>query len=374
MKIRFDGSSFLEVDTPSGVGHYSRLLYQSLAVSNSVELTTGPFFRSTDPDSRPTKLQTVLNKAYRKLTSYGFGVPFDLLMPRVDLTIFPNFAHWPSARSTVTSATIHDLTYLYFPELVEEKNLAYLRRVVPVAVDRSDFVITVSEAVKSELVKEFSVPADKIVTTPIPPDPIYLDSPTKDIKNKYRIHYEDYILFFGNLEPRKNLKTLVEAYAKLPKDIGQKYGLVLAGGKGWQISETQEVIDRAVSQGANITHIGYVDQEDAPSLYREASLFVMPSLYEGFGMPIIEAFASKTPVVAASIPVLKETAAGGAALANPKDPSDFVEEITKILTESSYADSFTSAAQKQLKSLTWDINCANIINKTQSISKERIMR
>ena len=140
----------------------------------------------------------------------------------------------------------------------------------------------------------------------------------------------------GNFEPRKNLATLIDAYTQLPKDIQNEYQLVLAGGKGWKSNKTQQSLDNAIKNGANIKHIGYIDDVDRPMLYQAASLFVMPSLYEGFGIPVLEAMLSGCPVIAADIPVLRETGGDAALYADPANPAEFAAVIERALSSYPY--------------------------------------
>jgi len=345
MKIRIELSS-LASKHRSGIAQYTRLLTESLIESEEVS-THGHYFDFLNRQPEPTLSKQPdfleVNKLiplriYAKAQSLGFAPAFDTFLPKVDLTIFPNFATWPTTKSRLRATVIHDLTYIRYPEVVEEKNLAHLRRVIPRSVKNADFIITISESMKAELMSEFHLGSEHFVVTPIPPDESFFGTATseqiKATKQKYGIEPEkEFIYFIGNLEPRKNLKTLVEAYVLLPDEVKQKYSLVLAGGKGWKTESTDEAIKKAVAQGEDIKHIGFIDQEDSPTLYQAASLFVMPSLYEGFGMPVLEAMASGCPVVASDIPVLKEVGSSYATYAEALSPESFKNAIVDALSK-----------------------------------------
>ena len=378
MKIRLDLSP-LASQYRSGVAQYTRLLSEALASTKDISLY-GHYFdflnRQPKPELSIQPEKTRVNKlvplrVYAKSQSYNFAPPFDLFLPKVDLTIFPNFATWPTIESKHTATVIHDLTYLYFPEVVEEKNLAHLRRVVPRSIKEVDFIITVSESVKAELVKEFHIAPEKCVVTPIPPDETFFTVTSKEqisaVKEKYKINpTKKYLYFIGNLEPRKNLKTLIKAYRLLPQDIKDEYSLILAGGKGWKTESTQKALDSAVKTGEDIKHLGFIDQEDSPILYQGASLFVMPSLYEGFGMPVLEAMASGTPVVASDIPVLREVGGAYATYANPHSPESFQDAIIKALAKPRPE---REELQKNVTRYSWSENVQNIINAVRTIDK-----
>ncbi len=378
MKIRIELSP-LASQHRSGVAQYTRLLTEALIATKSISLH-GHYFdflnRQPKPELSAQPNTTFANKfvplrVYAKAQSYNLASAFDVFLPKVDLTIFPNFATWPTINSKHTATVVHDLTYLYFPEVVEEKNLAHLRRVVPRSIKKADFIITVSESVKAELVKEFNLEPNKCIVTPIPPDESFFTTASPEqisaVKKKYNIDpTKKYLYFIGNLEPRKNLKTLIKAYQLLPQEIKNEYSLVLAGGKGWKTEETQEALDSAIKAGEDIKHLGFIDQEDSPTLYQGASLFVMPSLYEGFGMPVLEAMASGTPVVASDIPVLREVGSTYATYANPHSPESFQDAIIKALTKPRPE---REELQENVTRYSWNENVQNIINAVRTLDK-----
>ena len=374
LKIRIEISSIASKHK-SGVAQYTSLLHTSLTENPAVQLHSHYFdFLGRQPNPSVTISKREVNHAlplrvYAKVQSFNFAPAFDISLPKVDLTIFPNFATWPTAKSKHVATVIHDLTYLYFPEVVEEKNLAHLRHVVPRSIKKADFIITVSESVKAELVKEFNLDPAKCVVTPIPPDETFFSTASPEaiqaVKEKYGLNPDKkYLYFIGNLEPRKNLKTLVEAYQLLPQEVKAKYSLVLAGGKGWKTEATQEAIDKAIAAGEDIKHIGFIDQADSPTLFQGASLFVMPSLYEGFGMPILEAMASGTPVVAADIPVLKEVGADFATYADPQSPESFKTAIEAALKQPKPS---RESLQQNVTRYSWNQNVEKILETVRSL-------
>ena len=209
MRIRIEISG-LANKSLSGVANYTKLLTEALDRTSNTDVRAAYFdFLNRQPNpqlslKKPLEKNSLMPlRIYAKLQSYGFAPPFDFFLPKVDLTIFPNFATWPSVRTKYRAAVIHDLTYLYFPEVVEAKNLPHLRRVVPRSIEQADFIITVSETVKAELVKEFSLPPEKCVVTTVPPDATYFQKNTNEIHKKYGVPTKKFIYFIGNLEPRK---------------------------------------------------------------------------------------------------------------------------------------------------------------------------
>ena len=376
MNIRIELSS-LATPHISGVGNYTRLLAEALDTSAD-DIVIGHYFNFLNRQITPNiklvhpleKNRLVPLRVYAKLQSFGIAPPFDFFKKKVDLTIFPNFATWPTSRSGLRATVIHDLTYLYFPEVVETKNLAHLRRVVPRSIEKADFIVTVSETVKHELVREFGLNPANCVVTPIPPDPSYFIPNTNEIHSKYGIPTEKYIFFIGNLEPRKDLPTLIRAYQQLPSAIKDEYSLVLAGGKGWKTEASQAALQAAQDAGDQIVHVGYVDQADSAAFYQKASLFVMPSLYEGFGMPILEALACHTPVVASDIPVLRETGGDAVLYAKAGDVSDFAQKITALLTNMTLRAQLGDYATQQIEHFSWIKNRNNILEYAAKLIKK----
>lgn len=352
--VRIEASCVLEPMQLSGVGRYTEQLIKSLSAHPNIELHTasGPF---------PSDW-TFANKAFRKVNHYlpaWLQLPFDLFKNKVDVTIFPNFFSLRTARSSQKATVIHDLTYIYHPELVESKNLAHLRRVVPRSIARSDFIITVSESVKEELVRELGVDPDRCVVTPIPPaSDFYHPDSNINVHAKYNIPTDKYILFISNLEPRKNLINLVKAYRLLPESIRREYSLVIGGGRGWNFEQTQAEIDKPLDVG-KIRQVGFVDQADLPTLYQKASLFAIVSLYEGFGMPILESMAAGTPVAAGDIPVLRESGGNAARYADPLDPNSLADLLLDMLTNPD--PEFKQKAKAHLASFSWEQNSNKII-------------
>lgn len=379
MKIRVEISS-LASQQQSGVASYTRLLSEALADDANTTLY-GHYFdfleRQPAPGLNKSKITIEQNKlfplrVYAKLQSFGVAPPFDALLPKVDLTILPNFATWPTSKSSLRATVIHDLTYIYYPELVEEANLAHLRRVVPRSITTADMIITVSESVKSELVKEFGLDPSKCIVTTIPPSASFRKKHTSNeldtVRSKYKLGSKKYIFFLGNFEPRKNLKSLITAYTQLPASVQNEYQLVLAGGKGWKATETQQVLDNAIKAGSDIKHIGYIDDIDRPALYQAASLFVMPSLYEGFGIPVLEAMLSDCPVVASDIPVLRETGGEAALYTDTLDIKALSNTITTALQSYPHTK---KAMLKNVDRFSWSDNSKKIITKAHELLKSK---
>lgn len=379
MKVRVEansaGSKF-----KSGVGFYTQLLINSLAEQSSDISVYAYTFNFLHRQPTPDLISPVIReenslfplKLYAKLQSLGFVWPFDIFRPKVDLTIFPNYARWPAIHSRLSATVIHDLTYLHYPHLTEEKNLRHLKRVIPRSLKKSDFIITVSESVKKELIETFSLNPDSIIVTPIPPSAEFTQTTHtsfETIKEKYAIPTRHYFFFMGTIEPRKDIPTLIKAYELLPQEIRDTYSLVLSGGMGWKSEESFEAIKSASQKGLNVIYTGYVDNEDKPALYHYAASYIMPSLYEGFGMPILEAAASKTPIIASDIPVLREAGGEGALYFEPKNATELSKVMASIVENDALTQELIKKAENHLVSFSWHKNSETILNKIRELRK-----
>jgi glycosyltransferase involved in cell wall biosynthesis len=162
----------------------------------------------------------------------------------------------------------------------------------------------------------------------------------------------NYLLFFGTLEPRKNLIGLMHAYEKLPPNLRNQYSLVIGGGKGWKDGEILESLDRLKQSGANIIQTGYVSDEERAALYMQATLYVMPSYYEGFGMQLLEGMTYRVPMVVSDIPVLREVAGEAAAYCGT-DSSSIASTLENILANPSRRKKLVLAGDKRLADFSW---------------------
>ena len=377
MNIRVEVNS-LATKNLSGVGYFTKRLTEALIQHKNTNVSAFSFNLF---DRQPTpaingKVTQEVNKffplrIYAKLQSHRWALPFDLNLKPVDLTVFTNYARWPAIKSRYTATTIHDLTYIKYPDLVETNNLAHLQRVVKRSIKSSDFILTVSEAVKAELVTEFTIDPDSIIALPVPPDEAFYRKNDNEVHQKYNIPTKKYLFFISTIEPRKNVPYIIDAYTRLPETLRSEYSLVLSGGMGWKSEKSVAAITKAQKKGHKVIHTGYIDENDKSALYQQASVFIFPSLYEGFGMPILEAAASKTPIITADIPVLREAAGEGALYVNPKNSETLTHAMAKLLTDSTLQKELVKKASKHLTTFSWEKNAQAIINKVTELDEHR---
>jgi len=251
--------------------------------------------------------------------------------------------------------TIHDLAFKHYPHLLKKKfgqSLSFWK--TKRDVHRADRIIAVSQHTAKDVMEFFKIDKERVRVVyhgvddhfrPDVPAGLILEN-----KKNYRILTPKYILWVGTLEPRKNLPTLIKAFSEL-KSIHSEYTLVLGGGPGWKY---QDILNLTLSLGNRVQITGYLPQEDLIPLYAGAALFVYPSLYEGFGMPLLEAMASGVPIVASRTSSIPEVVGEAGVLVDPLSISDVSEAIRKLLDNSSLRSSYREKGIQRAKQFTWE--------------------
>lgn len=291
-----------------------------------------------------------------RILSEKIHVPYSLFFGKdADITQFFNYSV-PYGVGTKASVYVYDMTYKAYPETVSQKTLDWLDRNLRTYCDRADQIITISEFSKREILKHLDVNPDKVSVVPCGVDlDIYRsDYSPKEIefsRERYKIP-EQYILYLGTLEPRKNIPMLIDAYALLKQSMPEAPKLVLAGKKGWMYDEIfQKVEDYNLKEDVIFT--GYVDEKDVPLLMAGAQMFVFPSLYEGFGMPPLEAMACGTPVITSNTASLSEVV-GEAGLLVPYDKAEALNEgMRKLLLDSNERMEYSKKALSRAEKFLW---------------------
>ncbi|MFH2019690.1 MAG: glycosyltransferase family 1 protein, partial [bacterium] len=277
-----------------------------------------------------------------------------LTHPRHDVWWSP--AHYlPFYSGSPSVVTIHDLAYEFFPELFLSSDLYKLKNWTREAVKKASRVIAVSEATKNDLVRLYNVPEEKIevIHNGYSSDIFNLSRPASSaILSTYHLKTNNYLLFVGTVQPRKNVTKLVQAF-RLLKSSGYKGKLVIAGKIGWLAEETLGVIKNS-EDAKDIVMTGYISNDAQATLYRHADVFVLPSLYEGFGVPVLEAMACGTPVTAANNSSLPEVVGEAGVLFNATDAAGLAESIRQLHKE---RDKWVKKGLDHVKSFSWD-KCA----------------
>lgn len=291
-----------------------------------------------------------------------FEVPRAVARENPDLTHYPNFVAPLGARHPYV-VTIHDLVLLRHPETTSLRKRLFTRAVLPSIARRARGVLTVSEAAKREIVDLLELPEDRVVVVPFAPPPAFEQpvSPAEIDATRRRFGLtRPYLLAVGNLEPRKNLGTLFAAYDQLRSRHGVDHQLVVVGAGAWGFGPTQRALDQLASRDS-IQILRNVPQDDLRALFAGASLFAFPSIYEGFGLPPVEAMWSGAPVVASEIPSVREVTAGAALLVDPYSVEAWVVALKRVLDDATLADDLRRRGFERARSFTWARSAGGLV-------------
>lgn len=284
------------------------------------------------------------------------GLPLSLLINRAKYDTFWSPAHYtPTYIGSPSVVTIHDLAYEYFPDLFLPSDLYKLKNWSLRSVKHANQIIAVSNATKNDLVKLYGTDPNKITVIHNGYDSDLFNVKTK-IKSSnlasLNLSPFNYILFLGTIQPRKNAIKLVQAF-RLLKEQGYKGKLVLAGNIGWMAEESLEVI-KSSPDYKDIVMTGYVKDDTRLSLYRNCDVYVLPSLYEGFGVPAIEAMACGAPVAVSNNSSLPEVVGDAGLLFNERDPASIAQAILELRSD---RESWSKKSLARAKHFSWD-KCA----------------
>jgi glycosyltransferase involved in cell wall biosynthesis len=255
--------------------------------------------------------------------------------------------------------TIHDVYHLAFYKALSRKQKLYAKVVMNAAVKLSDEVITVSGFSKNEIINYTGCKPEKINVIHNGVNQILANSAGQQVRAKYNLP-NGYILFVGNVKPHKNLKILLKAYQLLSDELKQQYKIVIVGKRDGFLTGDSELIswiDALPGIQQNILFAGYVADEDMDAIYQNAALFVFPSVYEGFGLPLLEAMLNNCPVITSKTSSLPEVCGGAALYFDPQNEKELFTKITEVLTKKEMSDNLKAAGRQRIKQFTWD-ECA----------------
>lgn len=256
--------------------------------------------------------------------------------------------------------TIHDVYHLAFYKELSRKQKLYAKVVINTAVKLSNVVITVSEFSKKEIAKYTNCEPERIKVIQNGVRQTTNDIAYKNIHAKYSLP-ANYILFVGNVKPHKNLKILLKAYLRLNTELKQQYKVVIVGKREGFLTGDEELtgwIDTQPEIHQNITFTGYIADEDMDTIYQNAALFVFPSIYEGFGLPPLEAMLNNCPVIASNISSLPEVCGEAAVYFDPQNDIELCTKMTEVLTKKEMRSNLKAKGRQRINQFTWD-ECAN---------------
>lgn len=269
----------------------------------------------------------------------------------------PNFYLPPKVDRAV--ATFHDLSIYTWPQCHPENRVRYMRKELLLTLKRAKVLITDSDFTRTELAEYFDYPIEKIVTAPLASSGDFYPrnySTLQSLMTKLGLTAGQYTLFTGTIEPRKNITTLLDAYERLPLDLRSRFPLVICGFSGWNSESIHRRFELATQQGW-LLYLGYLSAEELPLLFSGARTFLFPSLYEGFGLPVLEAMASGVPVVCSNAASLPEVLGDSGLMCDALDVDGLRSAIIQSLEDENWRNKAIEMGLIRVGTFSWQ-RCA----------------
>jgi glycosyltransferase involved in cell wall biosynthesis len=299
-------------------------------------------------------VKRVVPYAYR-LKRFVLQQAFTLGARRRGISLYhePNFMSYRFDGPSVV--TVHDLSWLRYPETHPADRVREMNRVMPRAMGGAAHVLVDSDFVKREVMEHYGLAEERITTTLLGVSTEFRPFSNAECAaplDRYRLQYGRYILAVATLEPRKNLSSLIAAFAQLPDTLRRRYPLVIAGMRGWGEGVASASLSNMIAKG-EVRLVGYVPQADLPKLYAGARMFVYPSLYEGFGLPPLEAMACAVPVIASNRASLPEVVGNAGILTEPLDDLRIVQHMRALIEDDALHAHLAKAGRLRARRFTW---------------------
>lgn len=268
---------------------------------------------------------------------------------------------WPLAFEGPTVITLHDLTHLRYPETQPPARLKEIERRLSRAVEQAQLILTDSQFIADEARQHFGLPAERLQVAPLgvaarfhPRKPEAIDAVLK----AHGLEHRRYFLCVGTLEPRKNLSLALRAHAGLPESVRQTFPLFIVGMSGWQQAQLNDELKCALASG-HVCLAGYLPDEQVAQLLAGARALIFPSYYEGFGLPVLEAMASGTPVITTRCSAMPEVAGTAGIYCKPDDPQGMRDAMARLMEDHPHWQTCREAGLQQAALFSWE-RCAKV--------------
>ncbi len=322
---------------------------ERVATEVNIKNPAGDFKTIIDPWFLPPRITSLLLQA-----------PLSCLLTVEKFVGASDLFHWTnfltcSQKRGKKVLTVHDVSFFLFPEYHPLKRRLTFKALFPRSLEQADQIITDSDSTKRDLVEHFHVPADKITTVHLGVDPTFApasEAQAAPIMAKHGVRFGAYLLYIGTVEPRKNLPRLIQAYHLFRANGSQSLPLVLVGANGWLNQDLFREIDKSRWKD-HIKILGYVAKTDLPALYSGAAAFVYPSIYEGFGLPPLEAMACGAPVITADNSSLPEVVGDAALLVDAYDVEAIANAMLQVASDSTMRESLKQRGLARAQYFSW---------------------
>lgn len=379
MRIGIDCSA--AVNQRAGIGRLVRNQVRALAETDHANHYVLLYARPND--HQIPELPHAPNVSHRKLPlterwltiawhRARLPIPADRLCGGVDVYHSPDFV-LPTLQRARGILTVHDLAFIIQPECADPKLRAYLEDVVPRSAERADFIIADSENTRNDVVVLLGAPPDRVAVVPGGVEPRFAQVTDASLLRRAREHLgvgdDPFILAVGLIEPRKNLNRLMDAFAELKRSgFIPQHKLVLAGGRGWLV---QGILDHHQSSPVrdDVLFPGFVSDDLLPAVYSAADVFAFPSVYEGFGLPVLEAMGCGTPVVASRASCIPEVAEGAALLVDPTDVSGLAGALLRAITDPSVREDLQRRGCERAAHYTWERAASELLDVYREVAR-----
>lgn len=359
------------VHQAAGIGRYSREMVKALAALPPADSPQYRLFVASaaglslpaPPGPNFAWRSTRLTERWLARLWYRLHLPLWIQAWTGPLDLFhaTDFFLPPVQPGTRTVVTVHDLSFVREPETTMPGMSRHLNEWVPRSVRQADHVIAVSEATRQDLIELYQTPPQKISVLyhGVTPDfqPVLEPDRLAAVRHKYGLGQQPFILSVGTIQPRKNYQRLIQAFAALNPALA----LVIVGSKGWHYEAIFDEVARCGLTG-RVYFLGFTADADLPALYSAASLFVYPSLYEGFGIPALEAMACGTPVIASNQSALPEVVGDAGLLVDPCDGEAWTAAISRLWADPALCQKLAQAGRARAAQFTWEGMAVKLLN------------
>lgn len=364
----------------TGIGRYAFELAKQLQERENVALT---FLHGTNirdslavASESAQSVQSIKRKLQKsKIISEIYRLTFPV-MKMMALRNFKNHIyHSPNyylpPRVNHCVATFHDLSVFHWPQFHPAGRVHLMQKELRKTVSRASMLITDSYYTKNELIDFFSIEDNKIAVAPLACNAEFHprnEIEVKSVLEKYNLHWRQYLLYTGTIEPRKNILTLLQAYDRLTPNEKATFPLVVCGYKGWENEQLYRLFDKGEREGW-LKYLGFVPGKDLPCLFSAATSFVFPSIYEGFGLPVLEAMASGTPVICSNATSLPEVAGDAALMHDPKDVDALTTSIQMMIGNAYEKQRMIDTGLARARQFSWSFCADKTIDAYEQVAK-----
>ena len=365
MKVAFNASQLLSPLT--GIGQYTLNLGSALGALNEVDLE---FFYanawSRDLKATPSRRMEFLKPLVKRWLPFPYELSravqqryFTLGIKRFRPELYHEPSFLPFRFEGRTVITVHDLSWVRFPDTHPVARVRIINKLLPLAIERATHILVDSEFVRSEVIDHYGVRPSKVTTTPLASRDIFWPRTLEQRRatlERNGVRDGSYFLCVGTLEPRKNVESALRAHALLPEPLRRRFPLVLVGMHGWLTSRLEHEMKLPAVRGEVITP-GYVADEDLADLYSGACALLYPSIYEGFGLPPLEAMACGAPVIMSNASSLPEVGGPAAVLHDPHNVDALSLAMRRLVEDPQFRRERSAASLQQAAQFSWD-RCA----------------